>query len=293
MSWLIVRVAVMRNPGLGWSVLCAAALVLVAHAPGAAPPRADEARIQALQEQVDALEQELARLDAARDPAAQQQAMRDHWSMMQEHMRFMRQMPGMGARGCGDWMMMDPGAMGGGLGGRGMGNCAMMGHGMGQGMGRGMRGSGPAWAPPAGIEPSAYRRQMRGHMQQMHSRMGAISAEPDPEKRQALMREHYRTMYRDMQTMRGMGWMWAPGSAASLPEANSRGARLVSRYCSQCHATPSPTLHTHSEWTAVTQRMSTHIGQAEVPAGSDVLVPSTSELDALTDYLRRHAKSEP
>ena len=60
--------------------------------------------------------------------------------------------------------------------------------------------------------------------------------------------------------MRGMGWMWGgpmPGgqAASSLPAPDSEGAKLVSRYCTQCHAQPSPRLHTASEWEAVVSRM--------------------------------------
>ena len=44
---------------------------------------------------------ELTRLKDASDPAAQQQGMQRHWSMMQDHMRSVRTMPGMHAQGCG------------------------------------------------------------------------------------------------------------------------------------------------------------------------------------------------
>jgi mono/diheme cytochrome c family protein len=78
-------------------------------------------------------------------------------------------------------------------------------------------------------------------------------------------------MYQDMQTMRGIGWMWGDGStmgrgmmgrgmmgggmmggtpapsAKPLPDADSAGAKLVSSYCVQCHAAPPPTLHTAKE----------------------------------------------
>lgn len=263
---------------------CAGALAVGTWALGAGPQSADQAQVQELQNQVDALNQELARLKAG-DPATQRQAMQSHWSMMQDHMRSMRQMPGMSARSCSDWTMMDPGMMRGGMMGQGMMNCTMMGHGKGMGASR--------WALPAGMAPSVYQQQMRGHMQKMHAQMTAISAETDPAKRQALMREHYQTMYRDMQTMRGMGWMWGAAGASSLPEANSRGAKLASKYCGQCHALPSPTLHTSSEWSLVTQRMRAHIDEQAGTAGAGVLVPSPADLDALSDYLSKHARAEP
>lgn len=267
-------------------ILCVGALLFAPLTFGA-PPAGDEASIQALEKQVADLNQELARLKAAPDPASQQDAMQAHWSMMQDHMRSMRQMPGMTARGCGDWMMMDPGMMHGGMMNDGMMNdrmgCSMMGHGM------NMDGSG--WSPPSGMTPGIYQKMMQDHMQKMHAQMAAIAAEKDPAKREALMREHYEAMYRDMQTMRGMGWMWTPNAAASLPEADSSGARLVSTYCGQCHAAPSPTLHTAGEWAEVTQRMRGHIGE-QAASGSSILVPSTADLDALTEYMGKHARPQ-
>lgn len=255
----------------------------------AAPPASSEQEsIQQLQKQVEDLNSELVRLKSARGGEAQTQAMQRHWGMMHDHMRSMRQMPGMSAGGCANWQMMDPNMMGPEMMGRGMTmGCPMMGHGM--EMGPGMMGR----AMPPNVTPNAYQKQMREHMQTMRSQMAAISAETDPAKRQALMREHYAVMYRNMQTMRGMGWMWAPNAAASLPEADSKGAQLVSKYCSQCHASPSPSLHTGEEWGEITSRMRAHISdqgdQAQATAGS-VKMPSAAELDAITTYLDQHAR---
>ena len=119
---------------IAWS----AAALLVDTAAAATPSAPDQARIEELQQQVDALNKELTRLKDASDPAAQQQGMQRHWSMMQDHMRSVRTMPGMHAQGCSDWMMMDrsmmgPGMMGSGMMGQGMMDCPMMGHGMGRG----------------------------------------------------------------------------------------------------------------------------------------------------------------
>ena len=97
---------------------CAGALAMATWALGAEPQNTDQARIHELQRQVDALDLELARLKVG-DPAAQQQAMQSHWSMMQTYLRSIWQMPGIAGRGRGDWMMMDPGMMGGGMIGQG------------------------------------------------------------------------------------------------------------------------------------------------------------------------------
>jgi cytochrome c5 len=157
----------------------------------------------------------------------------------------------------------------------------MLGHGMGQGM--------MGWGVPSSMTRGACQSQMQDHMQQMHKQVAAISAETDPAKRQALMREHCQTMYRNMQRMRGMGWMWAPNAAASLPEAKSQGAQLVAKYCSQCHATPAPLIHTQEERSQVTSRMREHIDQQANGAWAGVKVPSVSELDAITGYLGKRA----
>ena len=266
------------------------ALLLPSAAFASTPADPNQARIEELQQQVDALNQELTRLKGASDPAAQQLGMQRHWSMMQDHMRSVRTMPGMQAQGCRDWMMMDPsamgpgmmgqGMMGQGMMGKGMMDCPMMGHGMGQG---GM------WGVPSDMKPGPYQSQMQGHMTRMRSQMAAIAAEKDPTKRETLLREHYETMYRGMQSMRGMGWMWAPNTAASLPDGESQGAKLVATICSQCHSPPSPALHTKSEWSGVTARMRQHMQAQTGAAGAGVRMPSPDELDVLTQYLAGHA----
>ena len=258
-------------------------------APAAASADANQAQIEKLQHHVDALNQELARLKSAPDPQAQEQAMQQHWSMMQDHMRSLRGMPGMHGRDCTDWMMMDPtmmrsgmmgqGMMGSGMMGDGMMDCPMMGHGM---------PSGGMWGMPSHMTPGLYQSQMQGHMAMMRNQMAAIAAEKDPTKRNALLREHYETMYRDMQTMRGMGWMWTPNAAASLPDRDSQGARLVTTICSQCHSPPSPSLHTSQEWAGVTARMRQHMQDQNSAAGGGVRIPSPAELEVLTEYLAGH-----
>jgi hypothetical protein len=115
----------------------------------------------------------------------------------------------------------------------------------------------------------------------------------DPAKRTALMREHYETMYRDMQTIRGMEWMWGPNGRTPLPEADSPAAKLYIGYCRQCHSPPSPTLHTRTEWRQTLQRMRGHIAAQSGPLDTGVLVPSAEEFEALSQYLDDHAAEEP
>lgn len=230
----------------------------------------DAAKIQELQKQLDALAQELAKVSAT-NPQAQQQAMQSHWSMMQAYMQSMRQWPGMNPSGPSDWVMMSPEIMGGGT----MGWY----HGTGREHG---------WAPP-NETPARYQKHMQALQRQMRKETAAIAAEIDPTKRDALIRRHYYTVYRDMQTMRGMGWMWNRDAASALPDASSPGARLETKYCSQCHAPPLPDKHTAKEWADVTGRMQQHITEKSTTNGG-VMVPSSAEMTAIVDYLDGHAK---
>ncbi len=273
--------------------LCMLALCLYSVAQAAAPGATEPTTTAQLQQQTDELTKQLAQVQTAADPAARQQAMQRHWSMMLEHMRNARMMPGMTANGNVDWMMVDPNMMGS----RGTAGRGWMGHGM-MGMGKmGPRMMGPGmmgtdqgwWAMPPGMPSDQYRRQMQGMMQQMHQQVAAIAAEKDPAKRLALIRDHYETMYRGMQSMRGMGWMWATNAAAALPDSQSSGAQLVAKYCSQCHAAPSPAVHTNTEWSAVTSRMRDHIHDLSGSSMPGLKTPSAAELDAITDYLGKHA----
>jgi mono/diheme cytochrome c family protein len=43
--------------------------------------------------------------------------------------------------------------------------------------------------------------------------------------------------------------------AEELPEPGSEGARLVAKYCSQCHGIPSPARHSAEEWVPTFRRM--------------------------------------
>ena len=282
-------------------ILATGVLLLLGGVPAQAAPAADAPTVGQLQKQVDDLSNELARLKGAAGPEARNQIMQGHWGMMQDHMGYTRQMPGMSGGGCANWQMMDPSVMGPGMMGQGMmgpgmmnqgtTGCPMMGHGMGAGMEMGMGSGMMGWALPPGMTPDAYQGQMAGHMKTMRSQMAAIAAETDPAKREALMREHYNAMYQHMQTMRGMGWMWAP-SGTALPDATSKGGKLVASYCSQCHAPPLPALHTRKEWVDVTTRMKAHIGETGTSAGTGVKIPTAAELDTITDYLGKHARQE-
>lgn len=259
------------------ALLSAAALAVpaLAQVPGDTDVRDMRQRLQTLQQQLDDL-------NSARDAASRQRLMQQSWQGIQDYMGWMRERWGVGY----PWMRGYRG-MGGPMMGGGMG-CPMMG------------GGAQAWQLPQGLNPTRYSQQMRDYMQSMQQQMSKIAQSADSQTRRRLLEEHWQTMYQDMQTMRGMGWMWAgpmmsgmmwtpmpgAGAAAPLPDAGSRGATLVATYCTQCHAAPSPTLHTSAEWESVLTRMQVHISSG-LPG---IKTPSEEEMRTLLAYMQRHAR---
>lgn len=273
---------------------CATVLVAMLIGSGvyaAAPAAADQVTVQQLQKEANDLDAEFSRLQATTNPDAERQLMQRHWGMMLDHLRSTRMTPGLGDRGCTDWMMMDqnvagPATMGPG-GSRG---CGMLGHGM---MDGGMMGNGSRdWRLSSSMTPDAYRRGMQAYMREMHQQMAAIAAEKDPTRQQVLIREHYDKMYRHVQMTRGMGWMWTSDDAAAMRADLSPSAQLTVKYCSQCHAAPPPSIHTQGEWLQVTARMRGHIYDRAAAWGGGVKVPGVAELERIEDYLATNAAKE-
>lgn len=197
-----------------------------------------QSRIRALQLQLGTL----ARTQAAPTP---QDLMQQHRLTMQHRMRDKQRMPWMhrgsgavpGPTGPG---MMHRGMRGPGVRGDWMTGCPMTGQ------------PGSGWALPPGLDADQYRSPMPEPMQRLHDEMAKIESTADPVERQRLLQEHWRQMYRELQTLRGMGWMRGgplPGGTAAepMPQPSSTGARRVGQFCAQCHATPSPGLHTAGE----------------------------------------------
>ena len=90
--------------------------------------------------------------------------------------------------------------------------------------------------------------------------------------------------------------------AADLPEPDSRGARLVARYCSQCHGIPSPRRHVQEDWEATARRMFRRMDHMQRMRGMGGMMgggmhdrmmnvsPATgAEERAIVAYLREHA----
>jgi len=73
---------------------------------------------------------------------------------------------------------------------------------------------------------------------------------------------------------------------AEMPDADSAGAKLVSRYCTQCHDLPSPKLHSASGWPTTVVRMNERMQWLSQNGNSTTIVaPSADELSTLIGYL--------
>ena len=74
-------------------------------------------------------------------------------------------------------------------------------------------------------------------------------------------------------------------SKISLPEPESEGAQLVKKFCSDCHAPPSPMVHTAKELPNVIYRMQERRRMKAYELIGD------SERAVLLEYLEKFAKS--
>lgn len=74
---------------------------------------------------------------------------------------------------------------------------------------------------------------------------------------------------------------------STLPEANSVEAKLLSKYCTQCHDLPAPGMHTKGEWPVVMHRMTQYMDTMHVFHN---IKPSYEELKAIQSYLEQHAQ---
>jgi hypothetical protein len=84
--------------------------------------------------------------------------------------------------------------------------------------------------------------------------------------------------------------------ASQLPEPRSEGARLVQRYCVQCHNLPNPAMHHAAKWRPIVERMAErmrgggNMGRLMADMMAGVEAPSPQEQRTLVAYLRRHAQ---
>ena len=90
-----------------------------------------------------------------------------------------------------------------------------------------------------------------------------------------------------------MGGMPPAVGPAELPEPNSAGAKLVTRYCSQCHGLPSPKQHSASGWPLTVARMNMRMQwMSRNNSSMNIQAPTEDELSKLIAYLQKHA-AEP
>jgi cytochrome c5 len=79
-------------------------------------------------------------------------------------------------------------------------------------------------------------------------------------------------------------------SREALPDPGSQGARLVGRYCSQCHDIPDPATHTADRWIPSVAEM---VRYMNLPSGRKAMkqpgAPSSEEADRIVAYLKTHA----
>lgn len=92
-----------------------------------------------------------------------------------------------------------------------------------------------------------------------------------------------------MKTM--MSVMLPPGiRPENLPEPGSRGARLLTRYCTQCHDLASPFMHSAEEWPVTAGRMFARMSMMSGMQGMmDIENPSVEEKEAIIGYLKKHS----
>jgi hypothetical protein len=82
----------------------------------------------------------------------------------------------------------------------------------------------------------------------------------------------------------------------NLPARKSRGARLLVRYCVQCHNLPNPAMHQATKWPAIFERMVVrmrgkgNMGELMEEMMAGVEAPTDEEASALLAYLRRNGQ---
>lgn len=76
-------------------------------------------------------------------------------------------------------------------------------------------------------------------------------------------------------------------TAADLPDTASPGAKVLTTYCAQCHALPTPGAHSATDWPGVVRRM--WLRMDWLPPELGVRVPTTQDRFVLLDYLTKNA----
>ena len=83
-----------------------------------------------------------------------------------------------------------------------------------------------------------------------------------------------------------------------LPEPGSEGAKLIARYCVQCHYLPNPEMHTADKWATTVVRMvwrmqgNGNLGALMRDMMDNIEAPTDREIAVLTRYLQKHGQKE-
>jgi cytochrome c5 len=105
---------------------------------------------------------------------------------------------------------------------------------------------------------------------------------------------------RNMMRRMMQGMVPPPGMVPErLPDSGSAGARLLVRFCEQCHDLPNPQYRTAGQWPSIFARM---LGRMQMMGGGmmghgmmgmgRIEAPTDSEARTLLDYLQTHAMIE-
>jgi cytochrome c2 len=99
-----------------------------------------------------------------------------------------------------------------------------------------------------------------------------------------ISRDHMRDMMQRMMP----GMLPPPGiRPGNLPDPDSRGAKLLDYYCSQCHYLPNPAMHSAEEWPQIAGRMFARMSMMGGMMG--VENPTAEERQQMLAYLKEHS----
>jgi len=75
-------------------------------------------------------------------------------------------------------------------------------------------------------------------------------------------------------------------TAATLPDAQNKGAKLFASYCGKCHSLPSPRMHSKSDWPMRFEKMMDHV---RLLAGTapGIKMPVENEKREIVAYLQK------
>lgn len=157
---------------------------------------------------------------------------------------------------------------------------------------------GGLWTPlalPDDVDIYLYRAVMQALDRRMRLELAQIRAATTTHERRARLQAHWNSTYQDFQALRGLGWMfgrWMPleRDGRVLPEPESAGAQQVARHCTQCHATPPPSLHTAREWAALMTTMTRHMARSDTAVPICVTPLPPADVPGVLEYLQRHAR---